>query len=81
MGVDYKCTVCQRNIYSTQMLQTRIFIFHQCQYNHGTVFRAIHHDSRKGGEQNGRGMREGGLECVVERMTKTGKMSWGNRRD
>lgn len=49
MGVDYKCTVCQRNIYSTQMLQTRIFIFHQCQYNHGTVFRAIHHDSRKGG--------------------------------
>lgn len=35
----------------------------------------------RGGEQNGRGMREGGLECVVERMTKTGKMSWGNRRD
>lgn len=49
MGVDWKCTVCQRNIYSTQMLQTRIFIFHQRQYNHGTVFRAIHHDSRKGG--------------------------------
>lgn len=35
-----KCTICQANIYSTQMLPTRAFVFHQCQSNHGTVSQA-----------------------------------------
>lgn len=37
---DKKCTICQANIYSTQMLPTRAFVFHQCQSNHGTVSQA-----------------------------------------
>lgn len=41
MNNDYKkCTICQLNIYSMQMLPTRVFVFHQCQPNHGTVFQA-----------------------------------------
>lgn len=34
------CTICQLNIYSTQMLPTRVFVFHQCQSNQGTEFQA-----------------------------------------
>lgn len=37
---EEKCTICQANIYSTQMLPTRVFVFHQCQSNHGTVSQA-----------------------------------------
>lgn len=35
-----KKAVCQLNIYSRQMLPTRVFVFHQCQSNHGAVFQA-----------------------------------------
>lgn len=35
-----KKTICHLNIYSTQMLPTRVFVFHQCQSNHGTVSQA-----------------------------------------
>lgn len=66
-----KCTVCQPNIYSTQMLQPSSFI---SQSNDGTVFQTSIMTPRR---KKNRGMRERRLEDVVERMTKTGKMVGG----
>lgn len=41
MNNDFKtCTICLLNTYSTQMLLTSVFVFRQCQSNHGTVFQA-----------------------------------------
>lgn len=75
-----KCTISRLNIYSTQMLPTRVFVFHQCQSNHGTVFQAsVITLGRKKREQKSSGMREGRFEDVVERMTKKGKMRPGKQ--
>ena len=54
----------------------QVLVFHQSQANHGTVFQAsvVTPGRKKKKERRSRGMREGRVEDVVERMTKKGKM-------
>lgn len=62
-----------------QMLPSRVFVFHQCQSNHGTVFQASVITIGRKRELESSGMREGRFKDVVERMTKKGKMRPGKQ--